>query len=231
MELADQTALITGGTAGSGLTCSRLLAREGGAIIITDQDTERDNAAAARFSGSVRFIQADQSDIESVKSLVAQAGDVDILVNNAASFPSAMTVHLEVTLFEKTFDTNVRGTRLLAAGLLPRLLKRGRGSMVNVTSSPAPGLSSSARAGFGSTASLAAPPISKGSRRNGARQTKSWDVHCRWAAPLTGGDRRSGALPRVAILGFHHPPHPARRRERQRDLKHNDGGMTHVEEV
>ena len=134
MELADQTALITGGTAGIGLACARLLAPEGTSIIITGRDAERGKAAAAGINGSVRFIQADLSDIESVDSLVAQAGDVEILVNNAASFPSAMTVHQEVTSFEKTFDTNVRGTYFLSAGLLPGILKRGRGSIINVTS-------------------------------------------------------------------------------------------------
>ena len=84
-------------------------------MIITGRDAERGTAAAAGISRNVRFIQADLSDMESVKSLVAQAGDVDILVNNAASFPAALTVHQEVTSFEKTFDTNVRGTYFLAA--------------------------------------------------------------------------------------------------------------------
>ncbi|HET6733324.1 SDR family NAD(P)-dependent oxidoreductase [Mycobacterium sp.] len=134
MELTDQTALITGGTAGIGLACARLLAREGTAVIITGRDAERGKCAAARINGNVRFIQADLSDIESVKWLAAQAGDVDILVNNAANFPSATTIQQEITSFEKTFDTNVRGTYFLAAGVVPGMLKRGRGCIINVTS-------------------------------------------------------------------------------------------------
>jgi NAD(P)-dependent dehydrogenase (short-subunit alcohol dehydrogenase family) len=134
MDLIDQTALITGGTAGIGLACARLLAREGASVIITGRDAERGKAAASGINGSVRFIQADMSDIESVKSLVAQAGEIDILVNNAASFPAALTVNQELTSFETTFDTNVRGTYFLAAGLAPGMLRRGRGSIINVTS-------------------------------------------------------------------------------------------------
>jgi hypothetical protein len=84
MELTDQTALVTGGTAGIGLACARLLAREGTSVIITGRDAQRGKCAAARIDGAVRFIQTDLSDVESVKSLVTQAGDVDILVNNAS---------------------------------------------------------------------------------------------------------------------------------------------------
>ena len=205
MELIDQTALVTGGTAGIGLACARLLAREGTSVIITGRDAERAKAAAAAISGNVRFIQADLSDIESVKSLVADAGEVDILVNNAASFPAALTVHQEIASFDKTFDTNVRGTYFLAAGLGKGMLKRGCGSIINITSmvaskgvpgasaysaskaavdpSPAPGPPSSACAVSGSTASPLVPPKPKASRQSGATLTRNSAVHCRWPAP------------------------------------------------
>lgn len=133
MELTDQTALITGGTAGIGRACAELLAGEGASVIITGRDPQRGEAAAAGIGGIVRFIQTDLSDIESVKSLVRQAGNADILVNYAASFPAALTVDQEVTSFEKTFDTNVRGTYFLGAGLVPGMLERGRDSIINVT--------------------------------------------------------------------------------------------------
>ena len=133
MELANQTALVTGGTAGIGLACARLLAREGASVIVSGRHERRGDAAAAGLNSGARFIQADLSDIHSVKSLVRQAGNVDILVNNAASFPASLTIEQEVSTFEKTFDTNVRGTYFLAAGLVPGMIDRGRGSIINVT--------------------------------------------------------------------------------------------------
>jgi NAD(P)-dependent dehydrogenase (short-subunit alcohol dehydrogenase family) len=133
MELAAKNALITGGTAGIGLACARLMAHEGAAVVITGRDAERGRAAAAQIDGSVRFVQADLSDVESVKSLVLQAGEIDILVNNAASFPAALTVDQELASFETTFDTNVRGSYFLTAGLVPGMLERGHGTIINVT--------------------------------------------------------------------------------------------------
>ncbi|WP_409426672.1 SDR family NAD(P)-dependent oxidoreductase [Mycobacterium sp. SMC-11] len=135
-DLAGQTALVTGGTAGIGLESARLLARHGAEVIITGRSELRGAAAVAELGGRVRFVAADLSDLDSVKSLVRQCGDggVDIVVNNAASFPGALTVEQDVASFESTFDTNVRGAYFLVAALAPGMLRRGRGSIVNVTS-------------------------------------------------------------------------------------------------
>ncbi|BBZ53197.1 SDR family NAD(P)-dependent oxidoreductase [Mycolicibacterium phocaicum] len=131
-ELTGLTALVTGGTAGIGFETARLLAVEGATVIITGRSAARGAAAAAELG--VRFIAADLADLESVKSLAPQCGDVDIVVNNAASFPGALTVEQDVASFESTFDTNVRGAYFLVAALVPGMLRRGRGSIVNVTS-------------------------------------------------------------------------------------------------
>jgi NAD(P)-dependent dehydrogenase (short-subunit alcohol dehydrogenase family) len=133
-ELTGQTALVTGGTAGIGLACARLLADAGATVLITGRNRERGEAAAAAIDGEVRFIQADMSDLASIAALVEQNPRVDILVNNAATFPGAMTVEQDVVSFESTFDTNVRGTYFLVAGLVPGMLDRGVGSIINVTS-------------------------------------------------------------------------------------------------
>ena len=131
-ELAGRRALVTGGTAGIGLEAARLLATAGAEVIITGRDRDRGAAVAAQLG--VRFIAADLSDVEAVRSLVEQCGEVDVIVNNAASFPGALTVDQDLASFERTFDTNVRGTYFLVAALVPGMLERGDGSIVNVTS-------------------------------------------------------------------------------------------------
>lgn len=134
MELANHTALITGGTAGIGWESARLLAAEGAEVTISGRDRQRGEKAAASIGARARFVQADLADLDSVKSLVQQCGNVDIVVNNAAAFPAAATVDQDVASFDSMFDTNVRGAYFLVAGLVPGMLERGRGSIVNITS-------------------------------------------------------------------------------------------------
>ncbi|OBH54181.1 short-chain dehydrogenase [Mycobacterium mantenii] len=133
MELMDQTAVITGGTAGIGLESARLLASEGATVIISGRDRARGDQAVEAIGANARFVQTDMADAESVNSLVQQCGEVDIIVNNAGSFPSALTVDQDMAVFETMFNTNVRGAYFLVAGLIPGMLQRGRGSIVNVT--------------------------------------------------------------------------------------------------
>lgn len=133
MELRGFRALVTGGTAGIGLASARLLAEAGAEVLITGRDAGR-GAAAAASHDRLRFIGADMADRASVESLVQRAGEVDVLVNNAASFPGAMTLDQDAASFARTFDTNVRGSYFLTAGLVAGMLDRRRGSIVNVTS-------------------------------------------------------------------------------------------------
>ncbi|SNS98145.1 NAD(P)-dependent dehydrogenase, short-chain alcohol dehydrogenase family [Streptosporangium subroseum] len=135
MEFANQIVLITGGTAGIGLEAARLFAREGAQVIITGRDTERGKKAvdAINDTGRVRFVQADLADLDSVSSLVEQSGPVDVVVNNAGAFPVALTVEQDIAGFQTIFDTNVRGAYFLVAKLVPHMLERGRGNIVNVT--------------------------------------------------------------------------------------------------
>ncbi|MFN3007801.1 SDR family NAD(P)-dependent oxidoreductase [Mycolicibacterium wolinskyi] len=133
-ELAGLTALITGGTAGIGLACAALFTRVGATVVVSGRDQDRGQRAVELLGPAARFVAANMADLGSVGSLADQAGEVDILVNNAAYFPGAMTVDEDPGVFDKAFATNVRGAYFLTAALVPAMLHRGRGSIVNVTS-------------------------------------------------------------------------------------------------
>ncbi len=245
MELAGRSALVTGGTAGIGLACARLLAGAGASVIVTGRDRHRGERALERIGGGARFIRADLSDADSVRLLVDQAGDVDILVNNAASFPGALTVEQDLPGFEKTFDTNVRGTYFLTAGLVRGMLDRGRGSIVNITSMVAvKGVAGASTYGASKAAvesltrAWAAEFGSRGVRVNSVAPgpTRTEGVQAEWgrhqrrtraraaarAHRRTRGDRRSGALPGLTAIEFHHRLDTARRRRRQCRLTGED---------
>jgi NAD(P)-dependent dehydrogenase (short-subunit alcohol dehydrogenase family) len=88
-----------------------------------------------RGSGWTRakFIAADLNDIESVRRPAEQAGEIDVLVNNAAAHTFAPTLEQDVESFDMTFDVNVRGPFFLTAALLPKMIARGSGAIVNIS--------------------------------------------------------------------------------------------------
>src|SRR6266436_3586958 len=88
MQLRDQRVLVTGATAGIGQETARLFARRGAAVVITGRDTVRGAQTVAAIEaegGRAEFIAADLNDIKSVRRLAEQAGEVDVLINNAAA--------------------------------------------------------------------------------------------------------------------------------------------------
>jgi len=137
MELEDQRVLVTGATAGIGQEAAKLFARRGAAVVITGRDTERGAQTVAAIEaegGRAEFIAADLNDIESVRRLAEQVGEVDVLVNNAATHTFGPTLEQDVESFDMTFDVNVRAPFFLAAALLPKLIARGSGAIVNISS-------------------------------------------------------------------------------------------------
>src|SRR5262245_58396065 len=99
MELQDQRVLVTGATAGIGRQTAMLFARRGATVIITGRDAERGAQTVAAIEaegGRAEFIAADLNNIESVRCLAKQVGEVDVLVNNAAAHHFAPTLEQDV---------------------------------------------------------------------------------------------------------------------------------------
>lgn len=150
MELENKTALVTGSGAGGGIgaATARLLAGEGAHVIVTGRDAERGEQVVAEIAadgGSASFVVAELSDVEAVRRLAEQASEADILVNNAAIFPGGPTPEQDVDSLDQTLAINVRAPYLLVAALAPKMIARGGGSIVNISTMVAsigmPGLS------------------------------------------------------------------------------------------
>ncbi len=93
--------------------------------------------------GKAYFIAADLSDADDVRRLAAEAGPVDILVNSAGVYRFAATVDTDDADFADHLNTNLRAPYILVQRLVPGMVERGHGSVVNVTtvaaSTPAAG--------------------------------------------------------------------------------------------
>jgi len=137
MELQGQRVLVTGSTAGIGQEAAKLFARHGATVIVTGRDPDRGAhtvAAIQAEGGSAEFVAADLGYIDSVRQLAAHAGAVDVLVNNAGTHTAGATLEQDVETFDETFNVDVRAPFFLAAAVLPAMIERGQGGIINVSS-------------------------------------------------------------------------------------------------
>jgi NAD(P)-dependent dehydrogenase (short-subunit alcohol dehydrogenase family) len=147
------TALITGGTSGIGRATANKLAQLGVHVLVVGRSVERgkktvDEIRAA--GGKADFISSDLGDAASAREVAKKAieignGHVDILVNNAGIFPFGPTHEMTVEQFDLVFSLNVKAPYFLVAELAPLMAKRGKGTIVNVSTMAAeygsPGMS------------------------------------------------------------------------------------------
>ncbi len=146
-DLAQQTALVTGATAGIGRATALALAARGADVVVHGRDERRAADTVRRIEAlgaKARFEPADLSDPAQVTALADRAGAVDVLVNNAGIFHFARTVDTTPATFDAHIGINLRAPYLLVQALAPGMAERGRGAIINVSSGAAgtPGLGS-----------------------------------------------------------------------------------------
>jgi 3-oxoacyl-[acyl-carrier protein] reductase len=141
-KLENQVAIITGGARGIGRAIAEAFVAEGADVAIADQAPE--NRAAELLSalrkGGRRaiYVQTDVSKESEVKAMVerviGELGPVEILVNDAGIFSQVLLHEMSSEQWDRVVNVNLRGTFLCTRYVLPQMLERGSGKIINIGS-------------------------------------------------------------------------------------------------
>ncbi len=144
MNLAGQTAIVTGASRGIGEAIASTLMREGATVFICGRKAETIDAAAARLNerrhaGLAIGVAAHVGKAEDLKTLVdaaqAATGRIDILVNNAATnIAQGDCLGFSEVQFDKMVETNLKSAWRLTQAVAPAMVAQGSGAIVNIAS-------------------------------------------------------------------------------------------------
>ena len=136
LHLSGKRALITGGSKGIGRATAEVLAAEGMDVLLIARDPAALATAAAgiraRWQVQVDVLAADLSDEAEVQRVVAAAGVVDVLVNNAGAIPPGTVLQVDNETWRRAWDLKVFGFISLCRSLYPAMAARKSGVIVNV---------------------------------------------------------------------------------------------------
>jgi NAD(P)-dependent dehydrogenase (short-subunit alcohol dehydrogenase family) len=140
MDFEGKSVLITGAGSrgGIGAATAHAFARDGASVVITGRNAERGTEVVDDITangGKARFILADLSDLADVEQLAKEAGEIDVLVNNAASYKASLkpTLDQDLEANAESWNTNIRAAFVLTTRLVRGMIERGGGSIVNIS--------------------------------------------------------------------------------------------------
>ncbi len=142
IDLSGKTALVTASTSGIGAAIATGLRRAGADVVINGRSSGSVERAVATLreqegEGTVAGIVADAAAAAGAEALVAGAGDVDVLVNNLGIFGAVPPLEIDDDEWRRFFDTNVLSATRLTSLLLPGMIARGWGRVLNIASDSA----------------------------------------------------------------------------------------------
>ena len=140
-RLEAKVCLITGAGSGIGRASARLFAREGGCVIVADVDRAGADETARLIraeGGTANTVIADVADPAGAQRIADEAikaeGRIDVLFNNAGISGVGTAHETSIELWDKVMAVNVRGVFLVSKFVVPYMLERKRGSIINMSS-------------------------------------------------------------------------------------------------
>jgi NAD(P)-dependent dehydrogenase (short-subunit alcohol dehydrogenase family) len=138
MRIDGRTVLITGAAGGLGSVMAEVLAEAGGRILILDLEDSPGSEVAKRIGDRARFVPADLADLPATRELVSQLaeekGGIDVLVNNAAIYPSKHFDQYSIEEYERVQRVNADAAFVCVQAVVPRMRAKRWGRIVNITS-------------------------------------------------------------------------------------------------
>jgi gluconate 5-dehydrogenase len=132
-DLSGRSALVTGSTRGLGLAFARALAEAGARVAVNGRSTAAVEEVVRSIEGAVAA-PFDVTDEAAVAAAVGALGPVDVLVNNAGIGQRKPLLEVSLEEWRSVLDTNLTSAYLVARAVVPGMIERGSGKVVNICS-------------------------------------------------------------------------------------------------
>ncbi len=140
-SLKNKIALVTGASYGIGFSIATALAEAGATIVFNDINQDLVNNGKAEYKklgieahGYVFDVTDEESVIKHVSLITKEVGEIDILVNNAGIIKRVPMHEMSASEFRQVIDIDLNGPFILAKAVIPLMIKKGGGKIINICS-------------------------------------------------------------------------------------------------
>lgn len=133
--LVDKTVLITGASSGIGAACAEAFASAGARLVLSARRVERLKDLVDKTGADAEVVALDVRDRDAVNAALSERNDIDILINNAGLAAGFEPLHTgDPDNWDRMLDTNVTGLLNVTRAVVPSMVKRGSGHVINIGS-------------------------------------------------------------------------------------------------